>query len=296
LVTIRHQWTGESFASSNAAVASSPSPAACKGVTAAVIPRSDAQVDPLVNQAFEPLVGCDLPACGIPLPEPVSGPGRAANVRSFGVSGPCRPMMEIDLSRASPLQSVPMPNPPARPTKAVTDPRPVESLIHVIRGQKVMLDSDLAALYQVTTGNLNLAVRRNESRFPSDFMFQLSKAEADSLLLQTARAKAGRGGRRTPPFAFTELGVAMLSSVLNSERAVQMNMIIMRAFVRIREILTSNKDIAARIEKLERGHERTASVIEILVEDIDELSREVKDMKALPPATKRKIGFVPGDD
>jgi len=88
----------------------------------------------------------------------------------------------------------------------------------------------------------------------------------------------------------------MLSSVLNSERAVQMNILIMRAFVRLREILATNKDIAGRIEKLEQGHERAASVIEILVEDIDELSRDVRHMKALPPVTKRKIGFVTGDD
>jgi ORF6N domain-containing protein len=92
----------------------------------------------------------------------------------------------------------------------------IERRIYVIRGQKVMLDSDLAELYQVTTGNLNLAVRRNSSRFPEDFMFQLTKKEADSLLLQIARAKTGRGGRQTPPYAFTEQGVAMLSSVLNS--------------------------------------------------------------------------------
>src|ERR1035437_5288138 len=123
-----------------------------------------------------------------------------------------------------------------------------------------MLDSDLAALYGVTTGNLNLAVRRNKARFPDDFMFGLTKHEADSLLLQSARANTGRGGRRTPPFAFTELGVAMLSSVLNSERAVQMNIIMMRAFVRLREIVNSNKDIASRIEKLERSQDRTASV------------------------------------
>jgi hypothetical protein len=183
-----------------------------------------------------------------------------------------------------------------RPGKTVAASRPVESLIHVIRGQKVMLDSDLAALYQVTTGNLNLAVRRNERRFPADFMFKISSAEADSLVLQNARAKTGRGGRRTPPFAFTELGVAMLSSVLNSERAVQMNIVIMRAFVRLREILAHNRDIAARVEKLERGHDRAASVIEVLVEDIEQLAREVKDMKALPPVTKRRIGFRLGDD
>ena len=189
-----------------------------------------------------------------------------------------------------------MPRDSARRIKQVAAPRPVETLIHVIRGQKVMLDSDLAALYGVATGNLNLAVRRNKTRFPKDFMFVLTKDEADSLLLQTARAKSGRGGRRTPPFAFTELGVAMLSSVLNSERAVQMNIIIMRAFVRMRELIAANKDIAARVEKLEHGHDRTASVIEILVEDIDRLAHEVKEMKALPRVTKRRIGFRLGDD
>src|SRR4051794_19922464 len=130
----------------------------------------------------------------------------------------------------------------ARPSKSVTCTHKVESLIHLTRGQKVMLDSDLAALYQATTGNLNLAVRRNATRFPEDFMFQLSRQEVDSLLLQTARAKEGRGGRRTSPYAFTELGVAMLSSVLNSERAVQMNIAIMRAFVKLREMIAHNRD------------------------------------------------------
>src|SRR6266702_6088365 len=93
----------------------------------------------------------------------------------------------------------------------------IQKRIYFIREHKVMLDSDLAALYGVTTGNLNLAVRRNPRRFPADFMFQLSREETQSLLLQNARAK-GRGGRRTPPFAFTDAGVSMLSSVLNSER------------------------------------------------------------------------------
>src|SRR5262245_25625736 len=100
-------------------------------------------------------------------------------------------------------------------------PEMIERRIYLARGKKVMLDSDLAELYQVTTGNLNLAVRHNSNRFPPDFMFQLTKEEARSLLLQTARTKTGRGGRQTPPYAFTELGMAMLSSVLNSERAVR---------------------------------------------------------------------------
>jgi hypothetical protein len=175
--------------------------------------------------------------------------------------------------------------------KSTIPTRPIERHIHIARGQKVMLDSDLATLYGVTTGNLNLAVRRNMTRFPKDFMFELTNDESNSLLLQNARAKSARGGRRTLPFAFTELGVAMLSSVLNSERAVQMNIAIMRAFVRLREIIAHNKDIAVRVEKLERNHDRTASVIEILVDDIDRIAADVKQMKNLPSAPKRKIGF-----
>ena len=130
---------------------------------------------------------------------------------------------------------------------------PIERHIHLVRGQKTMLDSDFAALYGVTTGNLNLAVRRNKTRFPQDFMFVLTRSEADSLLLQSAIAKRGRGGRQTLPTAFTELGVAMLSSVLNSERAVQMNMSSMRAFVQLRNAIAHSKKIAVRIEKLEQG-------------------------------------------
>src|SRR5690348_7152623 len=106
----------------------------------------------------------------------------------------------------------------------------IERRIYLIRGQKIMLDRDLAELYGVTTGNLNLAVRRNALRFPEDFMFQLSADEAGSLLLHIARSKA-RGGRRTSPYAFTEQGVAMLSSILKTRRAVLVNIVIMRAFV-----------------------------------------------------------------
>ena len=178
-----------------------------------------------------------------------------------------------------------------RPGKAVVATQPVEGMIHLVRGQKVMIDSDLATLYQVTTGNLNLAIRRNKSRFPADFMIKLSVKENNSLLLQFARANAGRGGRRTPPNAFTELGVAMLSSVLNSERAVQMNIVVMRAFVRLREVINNNKEIAARIEKLVREQDHTSSVIESLVSDIDRVDEEVQAMKALPPASAKKIGF-----
>jgi hypothetical protein len=176
-------------------------------------------------------------------------------------------------------------------SKSLTTNPPVESLIHIARGQKVMLDTNLAVLYGITTGNLNLAVRRNLKRFPADFMFQLTIVEVDSLLLQSARANVGRGGRRTPPFAFTELGVAMLSSVLNTERAVQMNILIMRAFVRMRELVAYHKDLTVRLEKLEQGHNRAASVIEILAGDIDRLAVELKRRKALPVPKKLRIGF-----
>jgi phage regulator Rha-like protein len=170
----------------------------------------------------------------------------------------------------------------------------METLIRVIRGQKVMLDADLAALYGVETKQLNRAVKRNLARFPEEFMFRLT--ENERLRCQIGTSKTGRGGRRYLPHAFTEHGVVMLSAVLNSERAVQMNIVIVKAFVRLREIIATNKDLAARIEKLERGHDRTASVIEMLVEDIDRLAQEVKEMKALPPVTKRKIGFYTGED
>ena len=148
----------------------------------------------------------------------------------------------------------------------------------------MILDADLADLYHVTTGNLNLAVRRNKRRFPRDFMFQLAKKEAAPLLLQIARANNGRGGRRTPPYAFTEHGVAMLSSVLNSDRAVQMNISIIRAFLKLREILASHKELAARMDELEQHQKDHASVINILADEIEQ-------MKRLPEPLKRQIGF-----
>lgn len=186
--------------------------------------------------------------------------------------------------------------PQKRPAKVPATTKPVEALIHVVRGQKVMLDSDLAALYEVSTKRLNEAVKRNLSRFPPNFMFRLTAEETAALRSQFATSNVGRGGRRNSPYAFTEHGVVMLSSVLNSPRAIEMSIVVVNAFVRIRELIASNKDLAARIEKLERGHERTASVIEILVEDIDRLAGEVQQMKVLPPGKKYKIGFDVGRD
>lgn len=167
---------------------------------------------------------------------------------------------------------------------------PIEGLIHLIRDQKVMLDSDLADLYGVETKALNRAVKRNPARFPDDLMFQLTEQEAEALRCQTGTSK-GRGGRRYLPYVFTEHGVVMLSSVLNSERAIQVNLLIVRTFVRLRQLVTAHKDLGARIEKLERGHDKTASVIEILVEDIDNLSNEIQRIKNPPIGKKRPIGF-----
>lgn len=178
-----------------------------------------------------------------------------------------------------------------QPSSALTGPHPVslaliERRIYVIRGQKVMLDSDLASLYQVTTGNLNLAVRRNRKRFPEDFMFQLTKQEADSLRLQFASSNAPRGGRRYLPYAFTEHGVAMLSSVLNSDRAVQMNILVIRAFVELREVLKSNKALARKIEEIESTQRQHTAVIYSVV-------GEIKKLKQPRRRRARPIGFQP---
>jgi len=128
----------------------------------------------------------------------------------------------------------------------------VQNLIYEIRGQKVILDSDLAKLYGVQTFNLNKAVKRNIQRFPTDFMFQLTKDEYESLIFQIGISKSGRGGRRFMPYVFTEQGVAMLSTVLNSEQAIAINIQIMRTFVQIKKIAIENKDLSRRLTDLEQ--------------------------------------------
>ena len=131
----------------------------------------------------------------------------------------------------------------------------VERKIYFVRGQKVMIDSDLAELYQVPTKALNLAIKRKKERFPGDFMFRITKVEAESLRFQSETSKKDRGGRRYLPYVFTEHGVAMLSSVLNSERAVQVNIAIIRTFIKLREILATHKELADRLATLERKYE-----------------------------------------
>jgi len=156
----------------------------------------------------------------------------------------------------------------------------IDRAILVIRGEKVMLDADLAALYEVETKRLVEAVKRNRDRFPADFMFQLTKQEFDHLRSQFATSSSW-GGRRYPPYAFTEQGVAMLSSVLRSKRAVQVNVEIMRIFVRLRQMLSTHKDLARKIEALEKKYDSQFKVV------FDAL-RALMD----PPAqNQRRVGF-----
>lgn len=171
----------------------------------------------------------------------------------------------------------------------------IERRIYVIRRQKVMIDSDLAELYLVPTKRLNEAVKRNASRFPADFMFQLTGNESEALRSQIATSNTGRGGRRFLPYGFTEHGVAMLSSVLNSERAVQMNILIIRAFVKLRGLLASHQDLARRVEKLEAGQRDNALAIRLVASDVQSLTttvqREFQKLKS-PRRRKARIGFV----
>src|SRR5438046_5004085 len=159
----------------------------------------------------------------------------------------------------------------------------VAKVIRVIRGEKVLLDFDLAPLYGVNTGNVNKALRRNRERFPSDFMFQLTAAEAESLIFQFGRAK-GRGGRRQRPYAVTEQGVAMLSSVLNSPRAVKVNIAIMRAFVKLRQTLEANRELAQKSADLEGRVGKHDKEINAIIEAI-------RQLMAPPEKPKREIGF-----
>jgi len=172
-------------------------------------------------------------------------------------------------------------------------PIPVERIqraICLLRGEKVMLDADLAALYGVTTGNLNKAVLRNRDRFPADFMFQLAANEERDLRFQTG-ISSSYGGRRYRPYAFTEQGVAMLSSVLRSPRAVQVNIAIMRAFVQLRQALAGHAELARKLAELERRLEGQDDAIRSLFEAIRQLMAP-----AAPGKPSREIGFHAKED
>jgi phage regulator Rha-like protein len=147
----------------------------------------------------------------------------------------------------------------------------VESRILFLRHQRVMLDVDLAQLYGVTVKRLNQQVTRNQDRFPSDFMFQLNSKEHIALRLQFATSNKSRGGRRYPPYAFTEHGAIMAATVLNSKRAVQMSVFVVRAFVRLREMLATNRRLAGKINELENRLDTHDFAIQDLIDAIKKL-------------------------
>lgn len=172
----------------------------------------------------------------------------------------------------------------AKSQQSIVPVERIQNRILLIRGEKVMLDSDLAALYEVQTKVLIQAVKRHIDRFPDDFMFQLTKEEFGFLRSQVVTSKAsGRGGRRYPPYAFTEHGVSMLSSVLNSPRAIQVNIQIVRTFTKLRKMLASHADLERRIARLEKKYD---AQFKIVFDAIREL------MVPPEPKNKTQIGYL----
>ncbi len=168
-------------------------------------------------------------------------------------------------------------------TKDIIPTQQVAQAIRFVREERGLLDFDLARLYGVTTGNLNKAVRRNHDRFPADFMFQLTAEETKSLIFQIGISK-GQGGRRHFPYAFTEQGLAMLSSVLNSERAVKVNIAIIRAFVKLRQALETNRELAHKFSELEKR-------VGKYDEEIGAILEAIRQLMAPSEKPRREIGF-----
>ncbi len=158
----------------------------------------------------------------------------------------------------------------------------IEQKIYLIRGQKVMLDRDLASLYQVDTRSLNQAVKRNLERFPREFMFQLNNDENKSLISQSVISNTKRGGTRHLPYAFTEHGILMLSSVLNSKRAIQVNIEIMKTFIKMRKMLAMHKDILRKVEEMEKRYDKQFRIVFQIIRGINQEGKN-----------KRQIGFHP---
>lgn len=161
----------------------------------------------------------------------------------------------------------------------------IENMIYVIRGQRVMLDSDLARLYGVETKRLNEQVKRNHLRFPNDFMFQINSEEYDVLKSQIATSKSGRGGKQKKPLVFTENGIAMLSSVLHSESAILVNIAIMRIFTKLRSYLLLENDLRHRMDKLESN---SSHLFKIVFERLDDMEER---LTPILPKTRKRIGL-----
>ena len=173
-------------------------------------------------------------------------------------------------------------------TQSVSSVERIAPCIVVIRRQKVILDSDLARLYGVTTKRLNEQARRNAERFPEDFRFQITAEELANLRSQNATSSGGHGGRRTLPYAYTEHGALMAASVLNSPRAVEVSVYVVRAFVRLRQMLATHSELAGKLEELERHLE---SRLDTHDEQIALLLEAIRQLLAPPEANLRRIGF-----
>lgn len=158
----------------------------------------------------------------------------------------------------------------------------VENAILLVRGERVILDADLAKLYGVTTARLNQQVKRNLERFPSDFMFELTKKEYESLMLQIATSSVTHGGRRKLPFVFTEHGAIMAANVLNSKTAVQASVQVVRAFIRLRQMLTSNEELARKLSDLERKYDSQFRVV----------FDAIRQLMTPPEPQRKQIGFA----
>ena len=177
----------------------------------------------------------------------------------------------------------------------------ITSRIVVVRGQKVILDADLAALYEVPTKRFNEAVKRNLAKFPADFMFALTAEEWEPLRSQFATSNTGRGGRRYLPYAFTEHGALMASMILSSPRAIEVSVYVVRAFVQLREVLASHKDLAAKLATLERQTQALSLKHDSLAQNtrlqLKQVFEAIHELMAPPePPKKRRIGFVRDDD
>ncbi len=171
----------------------------------------------------------------------------------------------------------------------------IDSVIHTIRGERVILDTDLANIYGIPTFRLNEAVKRNRDRFPEDFLFQLSQNEYTALTSQIAISKRGRGGRRTLPYAFTEHGAVMAANILNSPRAVQMSIFVVRAFIKMRQTMTTNKVLIEKLQKLERRLTDRLDTHERAIVYVLEELKKLMDPPQLPEPKRRPIGFVHED-
>lgn len=183
-----------------------------------------------------------------------------------------------------------------RKRKTITQPVHIDSVIQLVRNERVILDTDIAKIYGIPTFRLNEAVKRNRNRFPEDFLFQLTKGVHDALTSQIAISNKGRGGRRTLPYAFTEHGAVMAANILNSERAIQMSIFVVRAFIKMRQTLVANRALTDKLSEMEKKLTGRLDVHEkAIVYVLGEL-KKLMEPPQLPEPKRRPIGFRTGDE